>query len=179
MCRGDRAIRALGAKRRRHAAASRALRCGSPVAAELEIQFDDGSDVRLGNDAVVTLESLYSDSQGEFTELKLDTGSTSLHLRDKYSIFQIDTPYNSVKAAGPARYRVDVGSSVAIGVKTGSATLTASNGDTHLRSGDYVSVGRFATRYMSRRFRRKTDSTVSTLSAMSPSRAAPSNCRRI
>lgn len=103
-----------------------------------EIQFDDGSDVRLGNNAVATLQSLYSDTQGEFTELKLNDGTSSLHLKDKYSIYQIDTPYESVKAAGPARFRVDVGDEVRVGVRTGSATLSAGGGDTNLRSGDFV-----------------------------------------
>jgi hypothetical protein len=105
-----------------------------------EIQFDDGSNMRLGNDAVVTLQSLYSDSQGEFTELKLNDGTSSLHLKDKYSIYQVDTPFDSVKAAGPARLRVDVGSEVSVGVRTGSATVTASGGDTTLRSGDFVAL---------------------------------------
>ena len=105
-----------------------------------EIQFDDGSNVRLGNQAVLTLQSLYSDSQGEFTELKLNDGTSSLHLKDKYSIYQVDTPFESVKAAGPARLRVDVGSEVSVGVRTGTATVTASGSDTTLRSGDFVAL---------------------------------------
>ncbi|MHB8637549.1 MAG: DUF6600 domain-containing protein, partial [Fimbriimonadaceae bacterium] len=105
-----------------------------------EIQFDDGSDLRVGNDAVVTLQSLYSDSQGEFTEIKLNDGTSSLHLKDKYSIYQLDTPFESVKAAGPARFRVDVGDQVSVGVRTGAATITAAGGDTELRSGDFVSL---------------------------------------
>jgi hypothetical protein len=105
-----------------------------------ELQFDDGSDVRLGNDAVATLQSLYSDSQGEFTEVKLNAGSSELHLKGKYSIFQIDAPFDSVKAAGPAKFRVDVGASDSVGVSTGSATLSSANGDTPLRSGDFVAL---------------------------------------
>src|SRR5579871_284337 len=105
-----------------------------------EVQFDDGSTVRLGNDGVMSIQSLYSDSQGEFTELKLNDGTSSLHLKDKYSIFQVDTPYDSVKAAGPARFRVDVGSEVRVGVRNGSATLSANGGDTSLRSGDFVEL---------------------------------------
>ncbi len=105
-----------------------------------EVQFDDGSDIRLGNNAVATLQSLYSDTQGEFTELKLNDGTSSLHLKDKYSIYQVDTPFESVKAAGPARLRVDVGSEVAVGVRTGSATISTSAGDTALRSGDFAVV---------------------------------------
>ncbi len=104
-----------------------------------EVQFDDGSDLRLGNDAVVSLQSLYSDSQGEFTEIKLNAGTSSIRLKDKYSIYQIDTPYEAVKAAGPGHFRVDVDKNdVKVGVQTGAATISTSAGDTKLRSGDFV-----------------------------------------
>ena len=107
---------------------------------EAEIQFDDGSDLRLGRGAVVTLQSLYSDNQGEFTEVKLTDGTASLHLKDQYSVYQVDTPTESLKANGPARFRVDVGNAVDVGVRTGTVTLSAASGDTTLRSGDYVEM---------------------------------------
>ena len=105
---------------------------------DAEIQFDDGSDVRLGNGAVLTFQSLYSDAQGEFTELKLNDGASSLNLLKADSIYQVDTPFNSVKATGPTRLRVDVGQTVSVGVREGDATLTSQTGDTPLHAGDFV-----------------------------------------
>src|SRR5579871_4705153 len=102
--------------------------------ARAELQFDDGSDLRLGDGAVVTLQSLYSDSQGEFTEVKLNSGSSELHLKDKYSIYQVDAPFESVKVG------VDVGTSDEVQVITGSATVSNEAGDTTLRSGDFVAM---------------------------------------
>src|SRR5579871_2787225 len=92
----------------------------------VELQFDDGSTLRLGDDAVVKLQTLYSDRDGEFTEVKLTAGTSSWHLKDKYSIYQVDTPDDSVKSAGPCDFRVDVRSSAdSVAVRRGMVTLTA------------------------------------------------------
>ena len=57
-----------------------------------EIQFDDGSVLRLGNGALVTLQTFYSDADGEFTEIKALEGLVSLRLKHERSVYQIDTP---------------------------------------------------------------------------------------
>ncbi len=67
-----------------------------------EIQFDDGTRVRLGTGTVATLQTLYSDARGEFTEIKLNSGLASFTLKSKLSTYQIDTPLSSVKAVGPS-----------------------------------------------------------------------------
>src|SRR5579875_2521634 len=61
-----------------------------------EIQFDDGSLLRLGGGALATLQTLYSDSQGEFTQIVLTNGLATMVTRHAYSIYQIDTPDASV-----------------------------------------------------------------------------------
>ena len=66
-----------------------------------EVQFDDGSNMRLGNEAVISLHSLYADSQGEFTEVKLNDGTAALHLKDKYSLYQVDTPVDESRQPVP------------------------------------------------------------------------------
>src|SRR3569833_259825 len=43
-----------------------------------EVQFDDGSYLRRGDAAVATLQSLYSEQNGEFTEVRLNDGLASL-----------------------------------------------------------------------------------------------------
>ncbi|MBV9852227.1 MAG: FecR domain-containing protein [Armatimonadetes bacterium] len=105
-----------------------------------EVQFDDGSLLRLGADAVVTLETLYSDSQGEFTELRLSQGLASLTLPHAKSIFQVDTPDASLKADGPARFRVGARPGTEIAVRAGKVNIQDAQGKTFLEAGDYIDI---------------------------------------
>ena len=105
-----------------------------------EVQFDDGSLLRLGRGAEATLETLYSDEGGEMTELDLPEGVTSLELRGTPSVYQIDTPFVSVKSEGPAKVRVGVDSSVAIAVRLGDAAVEGGGAKITLHSGDYLNV---------------------------------------
>ena len=105
-----------------------------------EVQFDDGSLLRLGNGAIVTLQTLYSDTDGEYTELQINEGLAALELRHATSIFQVDTPFASVKAAGPSKVRVGVDSNVEVAVRNGSAAVEGTGQKTVLRSGDYLDI---------------------------------------
>jgi hypothetical protein len=106
----------------------------------VEVQFDDGSVLRLGSGGVATLQTLFSDSQGEFTEIKMTDGLGSLDLRTERSIYQIDTPHGSVKSVGPSQVRVGVDDDVEVGVREGTATLDGPQGKLTMHSGDYVDV---------------------------------------
>ncbi len=105
-----------------------------------EIQFDDGSLLRLGNNALVTLQTLYSDQDGEFTEMKLNDGLISLRLKHEHSIYQIDTPLVSVKTSGPSKLRIGAGDGVEVAVKSGRATIEGGQGKATLESGDYLDL---------------------------------------
>ena len=109
----------------------------------MELQYDDGSTLRLGDDAVATLQTLYSDKDGEFTEVKLNAGTSTWHLKSKYSIFQVDTPCDSVKSVGPSDFRVDVRPTAdSCAVRSGEATLTADNRDTPIPAEHYAVLHR-------------------------------------
>ena len=105
-----------------------------------EVQFDDGSLLRLGNGAVITLQTLYSDTDGEYTEIQMNEGLAALRLRHGDSIYQVDTPFASVKSAGPSKVRVGVGESVEVAVAGGSAAVEGSGQKTVLHSGDYLDL---------------------------------------
>jgi len=105
-----------------------------------ELQFDDGSYVRLGAGAVVTLQTLYSDSHGEFTELRLSQGLITMHLINRASTFQIDTPDASIKAAGRSKVRIGVDAGTEVTVRYGRATVEDDQDQTTLRAGDYVNI---------------------------------------
>ena len=105
-----------------------------------EVQFDDGSLLRLGSGALVTLQTLYSDTDGEYTEIQMTEGLASLELRHATSIFQVDTPFASVKAAGPAKVRVGVNDNVEVAVRDGSAAVEGAGQKIVLRAGDYLNI---------------------------------------
>ena len=102
-----------------------------------EVQFDDGSLLRLGNGAIATLQTLYSDASGEWTEIQLNEGLCSLKLGHAHSVYQIDTPLVSINSEGPSKVRVGVDSSVEIAVRSGSATVVGPAGTSLLTSGTY------------------------------------------
>lgn len=112
-----------------------------------EIQFDDGSLLRLGNNGVATLQTLYSDSEGEFTEIKLTDGLAALRLKHERSVFQVDTPLVSVKSTGPSALRVGVGDGVEVGVRSGSAMVEGTQGKADLQRGDYLDLATGDSRY--------------------------------
>ena len=94
-----------------------------PTGGRAEVQFDDGSEMHLGGGATATFHNLYSDAEGEFTQITLKDGIASFRLKNKLSVYQVDTPLVSVKAVGPARIRVGVHDIVEVGVRYGSATV--------------------------------------------------------
>ena len=105
-----------------------------------EVQFDDGSLLRLGNGAVATLQTLFSDADGEFTEIQMNEGLSTLELRGSKSIYQVDTPLVSVKSEGPSKVRIGVDSDVEVAVRSGQAAVEGSGRKTVLTSGSYLDL---------------------------------------
>lgn len=129
-----------------------------------ELQFDDGSLLRLGDGALVTLRALLSDADGAFTDIALSNGLVSLRPRHEFSGYRISTPLAAVSAAGPANLRIGVartalaggGRTVAardeqvsaederivveVALRSGQATLEGRGGEKTLATGDYVQL---------------------------------------
>ena len=103
-----------------------------------EVQFDDGSLLRLGRGAVVTLQTLYSDDNGEFTELRLDQGLMTLRLKNENSVYQVNTGSIAAKAAGPAKIRFGRGGDTEIAVRQGDVSINGAPGKASLTAGDYL-----------------------------------------
>lgn len=105
----------------------------------LELQFDDGSTMELGGGGLAVLQTMYSDSNGEFTEIKLENGLATLKVKSKYDQFQIDTPSCSAKAVGPASVRVGATASEGeICVRSGQAELSSPSGNRTVTAGHDV-----------------------------------------
>ncbi len=120
------------------------LRAGAQIwvtdGGRAEVKFDDGSVLRIGTDSVVTLQSLFSDAQGEFTQVKMISGLVTVRPKLERSVFEVDTPVVTVNTAGPSRVRVGVDDSVEVGVKWGKATLNGKQGKMTLNASDFVDL---------------------------------------
>ena len=115
-----------------------------------DVQFDDGSELRLGNGALVTLKTLYSDNKGEFTQIDLKDGLATLYSRHPESVYQIDTPMVSVKSVGPSQVRFGVGGGSEIAVQMGSANIEGPLGKTVVKEGNYIYLASNATAYQAK-----------------------------
>ncbi len=103
-----------------------------------EIQFDDGSLLRLGSGAVATLHTMYSDDRGEFTEIRLNTGTASFRLTNGNSSYQIDTPLASITASGPSGFRVDASSGLRLTVRDGQTHVQGEAGQIDVGRGEFL-----------------------------------------
>jgi hypothetical protein len=118
-----------------------------PTGARAEVQFDDGSMMHLGGGALITFHNLYSDADGEFTQLTLKDGIVSFRLRNKFSVYQVDTPLASVKAVGPARIRIGVRDIVEVGVRYGSATVEGQQDKATIKAKGFLTIRDTTTPY--------------------------------
>lgn len=105
-----------------------------------EVQFDDGSILRLGSGGIATLQTLFSDDRGEFTEIKVTNGLASLRVKSKLSEFQVDSPLVSVKAFGPAKLRVGAEDGVEVAVQEGEARIEGDRGKVTMETGEYLDL---------------------------------------
>lgn len=103
-----------------------------------EIQFDDGSYLRLGDSAVATLQTMSSNQDGEFTQINLNDGLASLRLDNDRSMYEVDTEVGAVSASGPAKLRIGSESGLEVAVRDGSAQVETDGGTNSLSAGDYV-----------------------------------------
>ena len=103
-----------------------------------EVQFDDGSLLRLGNGAIVTLQTLYSDTDGEYTELQMDEGLAALGLRTPIPSFRSTLP-----SLGQGRRPVGIAGRHRCASKSPSGTarpLSKEPREIRLSSGDYLDL---------------------------------------
>ena len=115
--------------------------------ARAEVQFDDGSFLRLGNGALATFHTMFSDSQGEFTEIKLNTGTASLQLTSNLSSYQVDTPLASITSAGVSNLRVDATNGFRAVVWNGQANVQGIAGQMTIGEGEYLRLANASSNY--------------------------------
>lgn len=111
-----------------------------PTGRRAEIQFDDGGTLRLAGGADATFSTLYSDDQGEFTEIKLTNGLATIHLLNPRSIYQIDTPSAAVKAYGPAEIRIGDTTGLEVASIAGQCQVQGTVGKFNVNAGQYLDM---------------------------------------
>jgi len=95
-----------------------------------EIRFEDGGVVRLGNDAIATLDTMYSDAQGAYTHIVLSSGLGWLSLKSSQSVYEAELPAATVIASGPARIRVGAETRSDVAVRAGKAVVQTHQANT-------------------------------------------------
>ena len=105
-----------------------------------ELSFEDGSLLRLGNGAVVTLQTIARDAPDEVTRIKMSSGLATLLTGQGATGYDINTLFLNVKVAGVSRVRIGVADTVEVGVRHGLATVEGKQGKTLLHSGSFISV---------------------------------------
>ncbi|MCW3052595.1 MAG: FecR family protein [Chthonomonadales bacterium] len=111
-----------------------------PANSRAEISFDDGSVARLGGGAFVTMQTLYSDDKGEFTEIKLNDGIATFRLKNNLDVYQVDSPCCSIKATGPAEFRVGARNHCEVADHKGTVTVENHHGSLNLAPKQFVPV---------------------------------------
>ena len=108
-----------------------------------ELRFGDGSLLRIGNGAVVTLQTIAQPgptSPDALTRIKMSSGVLTALPSPEASTFQIDTLFLAVKAAARSRVRVGVTDIVEVGVSQGAATVEGKQGKTILHAGNFLAL---------------------------------------
>lgn len=105
-----------------------------------ELQFDDGSLLRLGRGCNVTLSTLYSDNQGEFTQCRLTDGLATLVVPHTRAVYEVDTPIAAVRCSGPSTVRIGVDPGLEVTVDRGQAVLDDPHGHKVVAAGQYCYV---------------------------------------
>jgi len=118
-----------------------------PDNSKAELQFDDGSFMRLRGGTLAILQTLTSDSSGEYTEIQMVSGSAFFQIINPHSSYQVDTPQTTAKTSGPATIRVGVSNLSSICVHVGLVQVHGSGGSFTLHPHEYVSMAPEATSY--------------------------------
>jgi uncharacterized membrane protein YgcG len=103
-----------------------------------ELQFDDGSEARLGSMAHITLKTLFSDANGEFTQINLEDGLMTLRSRYASSVYEVDTPLLQAKTGGAAQVRFGVDGGTEVAVQRGTVAIDGPKGHLNINEGNYL-----------------------------------------
>ena len=94
-----------------------------------EVQFDDGSLLRLGNGAIVTLQTLYSDTDGEYTEIQMNEGLAALRAAPRHRpSFRWTRPSPRSRPPGRPKCASAWTTDVEVAVRDGSAAVEGTAG---------------------------------------------------
>ncbi|MFB3883900.1 MAG: DUF6600 domain-containing protein [Thermodesulfobacteriota bacterium] len=116
-----------------------------PQRGRLEIQFLGGSYLRADENTDVDVTELESDSQSNIIQVAVPEGRTYINYAGSAadnSVFQVDTALLSVKAYGPAKFKVDVSEDgySEVSVVSGAVYVETQNGSTKVDAGGMLSI---------------------------------------
>lgn len=100
-----------------------------------EIEFDDGSFVRLGSNSVLEIQQLDLSSNGRYTQVFLSQGLGYFNIRENYNdTFRVTTPSLAADAYRAAKFRLAVDDRNDLTVFRGEVRVNSRAGDITVRS---------------------------------------------
>ena len=106
-----------------------------------EIEFDDGSYVRLASNSVLEIQELNVNSNGRYSQVFLSQGLGYFNIRESYNdAFRVTTPSLAADADGGAHFRLAVDNSNDLVVFRGMVHVNSSAGDVDVRPSEFFSL---------------------------------------
>ncbi|MBI5025567.1 MAG: FecR domain-containing protein [Nitrospirae bacterium] len=118
-----------------------------PEGGRVEVQFQDGAYLRAAGGSSIDINNLTRDEEGNITQVSVAQGRVYINYKGspvKNSVFQIDTPFSSIMAYDPSKFRVDTGEDgyTEVSAHKGSVYVEGQGGSTQVRAGSMISIGR-------------------------------------
>jgi hypothetical protein len=106
-----------------------------------EIEFDDGSFVRLASNSVLEFQQLDVNSNGRYSQVFLSQGLAYFNIRENYSdTFRVTTPSLAADAVRAAQFRLSVDGQNDLTVFRGEVNVNSSAGDVAVHENELFSL---------------------------------------
>jgi hypothetical protein len=113
-----------------------------------EIEFDNGSYVRLASNSVLEIQQLDFNSDGNYSQIFLSQGLAYLYIRgNDNDTFRVTTPSLAADVFGSARYRLSVDDRDDLTVFRGEVIINSAAGNVTVRSHELFSLAPNDSRY--------------------------------
>lgn len=107
----------------------------------VEIEWDDGSYVRLASNSVLEIQNLELSSNGRYTQVFLRQGLAYFNIPESYSdTFRVTTPSMAADAYHAARFRLTVDGQNQLTVFRGEVRANSRAGDVNIRRGEIFTL---------------------------------------
>ncbi|MDD5541902.1 MAG: FecR domain-containing protein [Acidobacteriia bacterium] len=106
-----------------------------------EVEFDDGTYVRLASNSVLEIQNLDLNSDGRYSQVFLSQGLAYVNVRDSYNdTFRVTTPSMAADVYRGARFSIGVNGNDDVTVFRGEVVVNSPSGEVKLHANDSFSL---------------------------------------